>query len=455
MTTTQPLPPLASTLTAATPRSANLSPPAAVGQDVRRGMTSLTDQVVVSATSFLTLMLIARLCTVAEVGVFHLAWTVVGFLRTTQERMLSNPYLVFVHQTGQDEATFLGSSLFFQAVFAAACSVLIGLASMAFLWLREPAGLGAVLLVFIAAAPFILLRDHVRAICGANFRFELALAMDICVCLLQLGGIIGLAATDTVSIHTATVAMGVACFVPTFFWLQRRPQPFRVQRDRLAADWRDGWSYARWLVLARAVGIGGFYVIPWLIVWFVDSSAAGRFATCSNLVGLSLMFIMGANNYFQPRTVKAFHEAGVRAMLRSLFETIAILLVVLGLVALCFFWGGGWLLAWIYGPSYAGYGSVVFLLSLSMLAVCVSIASGNGLAALGKPRGYFWGELAYCVVAIFLAWWLIPRYGLNGAAISLIGGGLAASVITAGTLARLVAIERRREPISSMVGEVI
>ncbi len=452
MITTQPLDPCSPVDAAVEPIERTSRP--AVGQDVRRGVTSLSDQVIVSGTSFITLMLIARLCSVAEVGVFHLAWTVVGFLRTAQERMLSNPYLVFVHQPDRDESTFLGSSLFFQAMFASACSLLIGLAAAVFLYKQEPAGLGSVLLVFVAAAPFVLLRDHVRAICGANFRFELALAMDLCVCLIQLGGILGLAAVGRISINTATIAMGVACFLPTVVWLRRRPQPFRIATDRLRADWRDCWSYSRWLVLARAVGIGGYYLVPWLIVWFIDASAAGRFATCSNLVGLSLMFIMGANNYFQPRTVKAFHQAGVRAMLRSLYETVAILCGVLTLVSLCFYFGGGWLLAAIYGPNYVGYGGVVFLLSLSMLAVCVSIACGNGLAALGKPRGYFWGELSYCAVAVSLACWLIPRYELRGAAISLIAGGLAASVVTGGTLARLVAQARRNEQLSAAGGGV-
>ena len=119
------------------------------------------------------------------------------------------------------------------------------------------------------------------------------------------------------------------------------------------------------------------------------------------------------------------------------------------MISLAYFVAGGWLLENIYGAGFAGFGMVTFYLSLSMLTVCVSIASGNGLAALGKPKGYFWGELAYCCISISLAGILIPIYGLYGAAWALVGGGIAASLITALTLARLIQSTSRRDRFST------
>ena len=60
----------------------------------------------------------------------------------------------------------------------------------------------------------------------------------------------------------------------------------------------------------------------------------------------------------------------------------------------------------------------------------------NGLTALKNAKDFFWGEISCCVTSIFAAVFLIPIYGLNGAAVSHILGGLAATVVTGLTLLR-------------------
>ena len=51
-----------------------------VGAGARLGMALIFDQAVVSATNFATTLIIARLCTKADVGVYYLAWTLVLFI---------------------------------------------------------------------------------------------------------------------------------------------------------------------------------------------------------------------------------------------------------------------------------------------------------------------------------------------------------------------------------------
>ncbi len=425
----------------AAPRGVETAPvggaPIGYRRDLIMGGLSLFDQVIVSGANFLTFVMLSQWCTKQQVGLFALAWTVAGFLRTGQERLISAPYLAFIHRPGTDQPALLGSSLVHQVCFAAACGLLVAAGALA-PWSGELAQMPIVFAVLAFSLPLMMLRDHLRVICSAHFRFGVEIAMDVLVSLLQLSAIALIAYAGVIDAAWVTAALGLACAAPCVAWLVRRPQPFRIEPARLASDWRTSWGYSKWLVAARSISLGAYQLIPWLVVYYLDTERAGVFAVCSNLVGLSQMFVLGANNYFQPRTIAAMQNHGLRAMCRSLLETILVFGVVLSALTAALFVAGGWLVGAIYGADYAQYGYLTFVIALATLTVCVSNACGNGMAALGKPRGYFWGELAYFVATIGCAMLLIPRMGLTGAAWSLVAGGLTVSVVTALTLAKLV-----------------
>ena len=271
------------------------------------------------------------------------------------------------------------------------------------------------------------------------------MVMDSLVCVIQLGGIAFLAWKGWLTIPLAFLVLGMACLFPTAIWLLVRPQPYRIQRLQVWDDWCSSWSYARWLVAARSLGIASHFLVPWIIVWLINEPAAGAYATCANLVGLSLMFVMGLNNFVQPRAVRAYHQGGARALCRALAETVAALFLVLSGLCVVYYFAGGWLLGAIYGSQYAAHGSVVFALGLSMLVVSFSMAAENGMSALGRPRGVFWGAFSYCAVSMLLALMLIGTWQLVGVAVALIGGGIAGSIVTCATLVRLLRNEMQRE----------
>ena len=130
-------------------------------------------------------------------------------------------------------------------------------------------------------------------------------------------------------------------------------------------------------------------------------------------------------------------------MLISVGEAMTVIFTVLTCVSIVFWFFGETLLS-IYDDRYKDYGLLAFLLSLSTLAVSLSTIFGNGLTALRNARDFFWGEVSCCVVSILAAVYLIPIYGLNGAAFSQILGGLTATVVTGLTLFRGVRAYRSR-----------
>ncbi len=203
---------------------------------------------------------------------------------------------------------------------------------------------------------------------------------------------------------------------------------YRFEKSAALSDWRRNWNFSRWLLAARLMSMGGFLIMPWLVAWQLGDKATGAFSVCNSLIGFSLMFIVGANNFFQPKTYREYRRSGTNGMKpgysgidrfgwRSLDRRHVRL----------YFWGGqSW--GWIYGQGYADAGSVVFVLSLFSLTMCVSIAVSNGLSALEKPHLYLWGEGAFLLATLCSAWFLMPSMGLLGAAVALVIGGVVVSI---------------------------
>ena len=411
--------------------------PAGWLQSVSLGSLALLDQIVVSGTNFATTLLLSNLCSQPEMGLFGLAWTIFGFQRTAQERMLSAPYMVFAHRPEQNKSTWLGSSLYHQRVFGISCTAIAWILAVVFFITDRPAGMGPVMLALGLMSSFLLLRDHVRAVCSTHFTYHVSLMVDVATSALQLGGIALLYVCGALTIWSSILVLGAACLLPTAVWLWKKPQPYELSSDRYLQDWKTSWGYSKWLVAARTIGISGLYLVPWIVAFLMDEAAVGTFTVCTNLAGFSLMFIMGINNFFAPRTISAFQTGGTAALVRSLLETLVVFSTILGAVTTLMYFLGDWLLGF-YGPEYVGHGAVAFYLCLSILCVGISIAWGNGLAALGKPRGYFLGEVAYFVTAVTLAWFLIPTWELRGASIALVGASLAVSFVTGLVLLRLI-----------------
>ena len=392
----------------------------------------MLDQGFVSLNTFLTLILVAKLGGQSAVNLYVLAWNLLNVARITQERMIGAPYVVFAHQETRDRPAFLGSSLVQQAVFSFATLVLFGLFSVVTAttnWFAMPAGMAACLAIIAIAAPMILLRDHLRVVCCANFKYPSAVFLSGSALLIQLGLIFAIFATGWLNAAWVFAAMGVASLLPALVWFAKRTQPFRVNRQQAKLDWKTTFDYSRWLVAARVFPTVTICLLPFIALWMINEDASGVFGSCVTLANVSLIFVHGANNFFQPRAVKAFNQQGKKALCAILLESALFFGAVLSVLCGVYFLLGGRLLTMMLTEEFSQYGYVVGILGIYGLIVSFSIVAGNGMAAMGQPQGLFAGEVAFSIVTIGLAVWLCGSMGIAGVAWALVGGACAATLI--------------------------
>ena len=364
---------------------------------------ALADQVFISLTTFVTMILVAKWCGTADLNVYVLAWSVLNFFRVIQERALASAYVVYAHETGRDSVAFLGSSLAHQGLFGVATALAFVVLSAAASIAGGPDGLSTSLLVLAIASPLVLLRDHLRAISCTHFRYGIAVLLSGSALLIQLAVMFAFHQIGQLSAGVVFAAMGVSSLIPSLVWLRLRPQPYQLNRKQLATDWRTTFQYSRWLVAARFFPSVASSLLPWIVLWLINEDAAGIWGGCMTIANVSMMFVTGSNNLFQPRAVRALHRHGKVAMTRILSVSAAFFAAALSAMCLVFFLFGGPLLALAFEPSFASYGIVVAILGLNVLLVSFSMVAGNGMAAMEKPRGIFVGELTWSAVTIAAA----------------------------------------------------
>ena len=391
---------------------------------------ALIDQGIVSLTNFVTVILLATYCDDSVFAAIALAGQAISYVRSAQERLISAPYAAFIHRPEIQPETYTGSSLRHSVLFITSVSIVALCSASVFFMVTSSKTIGLGVLAQCLLLPCILLRDHLRFVCFSRFRIDFAFVIDSLTSIVQIAILFLLifaGLTDAVSI---TLGLVLSSFLPIVSWFALKPVPYVMANDRYGADWIQNWRYSRWLLFGRLFGVASYMLIPWMIAFQRGDTETAVFAKAMNLIGVSTLFVSGLNNYFQPTTVHAFHHGGIATLRTKLIQNASMFLVVLGGLCVFYYFLADALMRFVYRTNHVDQGAVVLILGVNVLAFSLAIVASNGLAAFKSSIANFWAEFGNFVVSILAAIFILPAYGLIGAAIAIAAGSFASAVVT-------------------------
>ena len=395
----------------------------------------VTNQATVSASNFLTFVILARCSSDDVFTTFALGWQVISYLRALQERLISAPFVSFAHRPSTDLPSWTGNSLTHEFIFSIASVFTILAAAISLIIGGTHSEFGYGLLAQCMILPGMLLKDHLRTISFTTFHPLLAIAVDGISALLQIGGVLFLAmrffgGNESIQMINVAAVLAVSNSLPILIWFLSPPLTWKIDLPQLWQQWITSWEYAKWLVIARAFALGGAMLIPWILATMRGDSETATFIKCLNLTGISLTLIAGLNSHLLGQNVHAYHAYGPNALYRSMWTSILIFTAVLAPLCLLFFFFGDTLVEIIYKDTDPRSNMVSGLLGLNMLVVSWAIVAGNGLAALGQSQANMRGELANCAVSLTVAVLTIPWFGLLGSAFAILCGNACSAILT-------------------------
>jgi O-antigen/teichoic acid export membrane protein len=412
----------------------------------RQGAVAVVAQGIYSGTTFLSTVILGRLCDRESFGVYYLAFTVVLFVQGIQERLISTPYTIYCNRRSRDSQAGYTASVFLHQVFLSLLAAAASLAAFAgFALTGVMRELAPVMLVLAGMLPLLMLRGFVRQLLIAHLDLATATLLDAAVAALQLGGLLALGAAGRLTVPTAYLVMGGSSGIAVTAWYLVKRPALALDPSRVVADWLKNWTFAKWVVASNLAGSVAIYAVPWILTGVRDTAATALLGACLSLVGLANMFMAGLESYLTPKTARSYAQGGMPGLMTVLWKSTLLIAFLLGAMCVFFALAGEPLAAMIYKNKYAGAGPIVTLLAIGVLINSLGNSAGRGLWVLDHPRGNLLPDAALSVVTLAVFFVLVQPFGAFGAAIATLAGNLAGALLRTWSFAKVLGTIQQSE----------
>lgn len=387
---------------------------------LQKSALSVFDQGVVSGTSFATSVILGRLATKEDLGVYYLALSIVFFVRGIQEQLVSAPFMIYAgRRQGVELDRYAGSALTHQCMLMLVTSGILAVLAIAGVL---PTALHGAIWLLLCAAPVLLVREFVRQFLFAHLEMKAAIGLDVSVAGLQLLGLSVLAFSDKLTVLSTLAVLAASSGVPVVIWLATKRQRLIATWNGAVRDFWHNWTFARWALASQLLACTTPYAMPWVVALTHGEAETGTLGACATLVGLSNMFMIGLCNFLSPKAARAFGEGGLPELQSVLRKTALLFAVSLGAICFVGFAFGEQIAVAVYGGQFAGTGLVIGVLSLSVLANSMGVTAGNGLWAMERPSANFVADCFSLCIVIISTTALVPLWGPLGAALATFAG---------------------------------
>jgi O-antigen/teichoic acid export membrane protein len=403
---------------------------ARVGPGAIRGALSILDQLVVSGSHFVAMVIVGRACGPEQLGDYTLAFTVLTIAICIQQGLISLPYTIYSNYLkGEAVRQFSGSTLALFGMLAMLVATVLGLTCGAAALGFGPSGLVTFVAVLAVVFPAVLFAEFARGFSIARLEMTTVLAIDIVTSLVRIGGLLLLASLARLSAEGAFVALGVGAATAGLGWFAMGWKSFSIRWANLWADAKQCWNYGSWFVVSQLILAARASALLWILVGILGSVWTGVFAACDTIVRLSNPAIIGIRNMLYPTAARAFAKRDLDEVRRLVLQSAQLLFLFTALAGVFFALFGNLLISRLYGAEFSGYGTIVTLLALGIVADALDAAAASGLVAVERPNVSFVCNVVGTVIVLALSAGLVLRFGILGAAWGSLIGRLVQTVL--------------------------
>jgi O-antigen/teichoic acid export membrane protein len=381
---------------------------------------ALTDQAVVSATNFLTNVMLARFMGLREFGIFALAWMSVLFANSIQNALIIAPLMsIGPKQQDYDRPRYFGAVFFQEFLLVVLCFILVFAALLSSSRFFSHVDLHHLALPLAISAVAYQGQDFIRRYFFSIRRNRPALIDDLISYVPQLPIIFMLHRWGRLNSATALWAMaGTSLVGLAIGWLWVEPLKFEWQA--IKGVWLRHWKISRWLSGSALLQwtSGNLFIVAAPV--YYGAAAAGVLKASQNLMGVTHVWFQGLDNVVPAETARRLRNSGVADMLaytRSILAKWGGLTLVFALAAGV---APDYWLHLIYGAQMAHYGYILRLYALLYVIIFLGGPLRAALQALEFTAPIFCSYMAMTAFAATFAGPATKWMGLNGSMAGLI-----------------------------------
>jgi O-antigen/teichoic acid export membrane protein len=387
----------------------------------RKSFVALFDQGIVSIANFLTGLIIGRICTKEQFGLYMLGFTIITMGMNIQDSLILTPYTIYSPRLkGSAHAQYMGSTFIHQLLYSICIIFLLLIFRIALSLGIGPLDLVPVVDALTFVIGFILFRNYARRVSFAALKMRSALVLDFLVSLLQISGLITLSYLNALAASSAYWIVGIACGVGTFYWMMSQRKEFQFTHGQMISDLRQNFSTGSWILASGFIWTMVISLYPWLLATFYGTASTGVWAACLGILTLINPFFLGMQNSFSPKIAHAYADKGGGGLRHFSLQATTVFGAVLVPFCVVLLFFGEHLVIAIYGTKYAGTGSIVSLLALNFLVSALSFPLSRALFTIGRADVDFKINLIMLLCLLSFGILLVRSFGPIGAATSLL-----------------------------------
>jgi O-antigen/teichoic acid export membrane protein len=389
----------------------------------REHILSFADQGIVSGTSFLTTLFIARFSNAGELGVFAVGVSLLVSLLAFQDSLIVQPYIIQQHFT-KSAINRKGSSLVLSGLFAIGTVFVIVAAAMFLQW-NGQANAALMTLAIAAALPFALTREFARRMAIAHFEMERAVLLDLVVSITQLSFLAWLGVNGRVSAITACAALGGASAVGVTGWLCSAWDELGMQVRHLPRIFKETWALGKWLAVGRITVQVQSYVTYWIAIIIAGAALTGVYAACMSVVNIVNPVILALGNVMTAKLALAWKNGGGPALWHEALRYAVLIATIMTPFSLLIAVGAERIMHLLFQANeYVGHAHTLTVLMLATFASVMGIPASFGLATIERPRAIVLVGVIGAIITVILVSVLLLKWSLLGAAYGLLVGNM-------------------------------
>ena len=375
-------------------------------------MLALADQVIVSASNFLTTLIAARLLPVDDFGRFSLAIMGTLFAANLHRAVFTQPMNVLGATEAMPQLASRMLALLRAQVFAIPlAAVFLGVLSYK---LFPELGLLLAVVAYIAS---YFLQELLRRYWYTRGQQKRALFNDMISYGGQLLVLITAQALWGLSGAGIFAVMGATSLLAFVVGLRKIDMPHPVEHQPLGQVMAQHWGIAKWLILTVLAVWGAGQVYPFLIA-SLGPAVVATFSASRNILNVVGILVQSFGNYLPGRAALLLKQQGKFALRKHMLRTLA----QAGMAALTLFgmvmWLAQPLLHLLYGGTYDHAAHLLRILTVGASCTILGSALGAYTLAMQDSRSSFLSNLGATVMTFTVGLWLIREYGVEGAAVA-------------------------------------
>lgn len=399
---------------------------------IRKGIWGIADQGLMSATTFVMMVLLARVLHEDGFGHYALTYTGLLFMNSIQSAIITRPHTMLgAVRTKEDFARYTTGTLLFQMGFGLLSGLIaVGLALLARAmdWDTAP--------LFLACAPASLawqVQEYVRRVLYTQSRVSSAFFNDVIAYGGQLVLLVGLWWNGTLTVESAMVALAATSAAGAIFglWQIRGAldwsHPRRDTREAFVAN----WNFGKWLLGGTAAQWSSARVYPILAAGLVSIAATGAMKVVQTILGPTHIIKFSLDPLMGPNAARTYKNKGPKALRAFTWRTQWLLIATIGGYSLFVSIFAAPILDIVFDHRYVKYDWLLQVMALTNLLSSLRTPQELALSAVGETSTLFRIRVLSALLNLTIGLAAVHMFGLPGVAVGLIGNAIFLQFVTA------------------------